>query len=214
MANPNFQRAAELIQADWAKVGAHRDDRQLRVDEVSRGRQEEGALARSRSAGPATTCDPDNFFATLFSCSAIGVSNYSFPARRDFEDLIQKAKKTSDQAERTKLYEQAQVVFEKQAPAFFLLAHSQVYTVTRKNVNRMDPLGNPSLRRCRQDRIDSTASCRRPPPIGDPLPSQQDHPHSPDAVRDNDLRLRLRATAARRPDPGDGRRAWRDARAL
>ena len=44
--------------------------------------------------------------------------------------------------ERTKLYEQAQAVFEKQAPAF-LLAHSQVYSVVRKNVSgyMMDPLG-------------------------------------------------------------------------
>jgi dipeptide transport system substrate-binding protein len=45
-------------------------------------------------------------------------------------------------AERAKLYEQAQVEFAKQAPAF-LFAHSQVYAVTRKNVTgfQMDPLG-------------------------------------------------------------------------
>ncbi len=61
---------------------------------------------------------------------------------KDFEDLIQKAKVTSDMAERTKLYEQAQVVFKAQAPAF-TLDHSQVYAVTRKNVTgfMMDPLG-------------------------------------------------------------------------
>ncbi|TIT91547.1 MAG: ABC transporter substrate-binding protein, partial [Mesorhizobium sp.] len=86
--------------------------------------------------------DPDNFFATLFACSAIGVSNYSSWCDKDFEDLIQKAKKTSDQGERTKLYEQAQEIFAKQAPAF-LLAHSQVYAVVRNNVSgfKMDPLG-------------------------------------------------------------------------
>ena len=33
-----------------------------------------------------------------------------------FEDLIQKAKTTSDQAERTKLYEQAQVIFKDRRP--------------------------------------------------------------------------------------------------
>ncbi|TGV62211.1 hypothetical protein EN803_37705, partial [Mesorhizobium sp. M2D.F.Ca.ET.160.01.1.1] len=58
---------------------------------------------------------------------------------KDFEDLIQKAKKTSDLAERTKLYEQAQVVFQKQAPAF-LLAHSHVYAVVRKNVSGLPPI--------------------------------------------------------------------------
>ena len=70
------------------------------------------------------------------------MSNYSSWCNKEFEDLIQKAKVTSDQAERAKLYEQAQVIFKKEAPAF-TLAHSQVYAVTRKNVTgyMMDPLG-------------------------------------------------------------------------
>ena len=99
--------------------------------------------------------DPDNFFATLFSCSAIGVSNYSSWCDKEFEDLIQKAKMTSDQAERTKLYEQAQVVFKSEAPAF-PLGHSQVYAVCNKKVTGLDdgPARHPPLRRRRQDRID------------------------------------------------------------
>jgi dipeptide transport system substrate-binding protein len=70
------------------------------------------------------------------------VSNYSSWCNKDFEDLIQKAKVISDIAERTKLYEQAQVVFKREAPAF-TLDHSQVYAVASKKVvgYTMDPLG-------------------------------------------------------------------------
>ncbi|TPI29949.1 ABC transporter substrate-binding protein [Mesorhizobium sp. B3-1-6] len=140
--NPNFQRAAELIQADWAKVGVKANIvnyEWTKYREEGKKKDRPGAF---QIGWTGDNGDPDNFFATLFACSAIGVSNYSSWCDKDFEDLIQKAKKTSDQAERTKLYEQAQVIFAKEAPAF-LLAHSQVYSVVRNNVTgyKMDPLG-------------------------------------------------------------------------
>ena len=140
--NPNFQRAAELIQADWAKVGVKANIvnyEWTKYREEGKKKDRPGAF---QIGWTGDNGDPDNFFATLFACSAIGVSNYSSWCDKDFEDLIQKAKKTSDQGERTKLYEQAQVIFAKQAPAF-LLAHSQVYAVVRNNVSgfKMDPLG-------------------------------------------------------------------------
>ena len=140
--NPNFARAAELIQADWAKVGV---TAKITTEEWTQYRKDGKAVGRPGAfqiGWSGDNGDPDNFFATLFSCSAVGVSNYSFWCDKDFEDLIQKAKTSSDMVERTKLYEQAQVIFAAQAPAF-LLAHSQVYAVTRKNVSGffMDPLG-------------------------------------------------------------------------
>ena len=93
------------------------DDRQLRVDRsiASDGKKKDRAGA-FQIGWTGDNGDPDNFFATLFSCSAIGVSNYSSWCDKEFEDLIQKAKTTSDQAERTKLYEQAQVVFKERGP--------------------------------------------------------------------------------------------------
>ena len=107
--NPNFQRAAELIQADWAKVGVTANIvnyEWTKYREEGKKKDRPGAF---QIGWTGDNGDPDNFFATLFSCSAIGVSNYSSWCDKDFEDLIQKAKTTSDQAERTKLYEQAQV---------------------------------------------------------------------------------------------------------
>ena len=140
--NPSFQRAAELIQQDWAAVGVTATIKQLEWTEYRKEGKKADRPGAFQIGWTGDNGDPDNFFATLFSCSAVGVSNYSSWCNKDFEDLIQKAKVTSDMAERTKLYEQAQVVFKKEAPAF-TLDHSQVYAVTNKKVSgfMMDPLG-------------------------------------------------------------------------
>jgi dipeptide transport system substrate-binding protein len=140
--NPSFQRAAELIQQDWAKVGVTATIKTLEWTEYREQGKKKDRPGAFQIGWTGDNGDPDNFFATLFSCSAIGVSNYSSWCNKEFEDLIQKAKITSDQAERTKLYEEAQVVFKREAPAF-TLGHSQVYTVTNKKVvgMMMDPLG-------------------------------------------------------------------------
>jgi dipeptide transport system substrate-binding protein len=140
--NPNFARAAEMIQADWAAVGVKAEIKQLEWTEYRKEGQKADRPGAFQIGWTGDNGDPDNFFATLFSCSAIGVSNYSSWCNEEFEDLIQKAKVTSDLAERAKLYEQAQVVFKREAPAF-TLDHSQVYAVTNKKVVGyvMDPLG-------------------------------------------------------------------------
>ncbi len=56
--------------------------------------------------------------------------------------LIQKAKTTSDTAERTELYEEAQVIFKEQAP-WVTIAHSVVFMPMRHEVEGyvIDPLG-------------------------------------------------------------------------
>ena len=87
--------------------------------------------------------DPDNFFATLFSCAAAkDGSNYSRWCYKPFEDLIQPARATDDHNKRIELYKQAQVVMHDQAPAL-IVAHSTVYEPVRKEVKGyvVDPLG-------------------------------------------------------------------------
>ena len=140
--NPNAQRVAELIQADWAAIGVTANIVSFEWTEYrERGKQPDRAGA-FQIGWTGDNGDPDNFFATLFSCSAVGVSNYSSWCNEEFEALIQKAKTTSDQAERTKLYEEAQVVFKREAPAL-TLAHSKVFMPMNKRVTgfTMDPLG-------------------------------------------------------------------------
>ena len=60
----------------------------------------------------------------------------------EFNDLITKAQQSTDLAERTKLYEQAQVVFKEKAP-WLTVAHSVVYEPVSKDVVdfRIDPFG-------------------------------------------------------------------------
>ena len=141
--NPNAQRVAEMIQADWAKIGVTANIVSYEWTEYrERGKQKE-RKGPFQIGWTGDNGDPDNFFATLFSCSAIGVSNYYVWCNKEFEDLIQKAKTTTDQAERAKLYEQAQVIFKAEEPAM-TLAHSKVFMPMNKKVQNyvMSPLGN------------------------------------------------------------------------
>jgi dipeptide transport system substrate-binding protein len=72
----------------------------------------------------------------------VGGANRARWCYKPFEDLIQKAKVVSDAAERTKIYEQAQLVFKEQAP-WVTIAHSIVYMPVRKEVMdyKIDPFG-------------------------------------------------------------------------
>ena len=141
--NPNAQRVAEMIQADWAKVGVTANIVSYEWTEYRERGKQKDRKGPFQIGWTGDNGDPDNFFATLFSCSAIGVSNYSTWCNKEFEDLIQKAKTTPDQAERTKLYEQAQVVFKAEEPAM-TIAHSKVFMPMNKRVQGyvMSPLGN------------------------------------------------------------------------
>jgi dipeptide transport system substrate-binding protein len=95
--NPNAQRVAELIQADWAAIGVTANIVSYEWTEYREARQgPEGRKGPFQIGWTGDNGDPDNFFATLFSCSAIGVSNYSRWCNEDFDDLIQKAKVTAD----------------------------------------------------------------------------------------------------------------------
>ncbi|MEK0082487.1 ABC transporter substrate-binding protein [Benzoatithermus flavus] len=140
--NPNARRMAELIQADWRAVG-------VEAEIVS---YEWGEYLKRSSAGEHQTVllgwtgdngDPDNFLGTLLGCDgAHGGANRARWCYQPFDDLIQKAKRVSDMAERTKLYEQAQVVFKEEAP-WVTIAHSVVYEPVRKEVEgyKVSPLG-------------------------------------------------------------------------
>ena len=77
-----------------------------------------------------------------FGCKAIGGNNFSRWCYQPFEDLVVKAKRVTDQGERTKLYEQAQQVLKQQVP-MTPIAHSTVYMPMRKEVQdyKISPFG-------------------------------------------------------------------------
>lgn len=140
--NPNARRMAELIQADWAAVGVKADIVSYEWGEYlkrSKDKERDGAVLLGWTGDNG---DPDNFLAVLLGCDGVGSANRANWCYQPFEDLIQKAKTVSDPAERTKLYEQAQVVFKEQAP-WATIAHSIVFEpVSQKVVDyRIDPFG-------------------------------------------------------------------------
>lgn len=140
--NPNARRMAEIIQADWAKVGVNVEIVSYEWGEYLKRSKEKDRDGAVLLGWTGDNGDPDNFLAVLLGCDAVGGANRAQWCYQPFEELIQKAKTVADPAERTKLYEQAQVVFKEQAP-WATIAHSVVYEPLRKEVvnYKIDPFG-------------------------------------------------------------------------
>jgi dipeptide transport system substrate-binding protein len=139
--NPNARRMAEVIQADWAKVGVKAKIVSFEWGEYLK-RTKDGEHQTVLLGWTGDNGDPDNFMAVLLGCDGIGGANRAQWCHQPFEDLIQKAKQVADKDERTKLYEQAQVVFKEEAP-WVTIAHSVVFQPVRKEVVdfKIDPFG-------------------------------------------------------------------------
>ncbi len=139
--NPNARRMAELIQADWDKVGVKAEIVSFEWGEYLK-RSKEGEHDSVLLGWTGDNGDPDNFLAVLLGCDAVGGSNRARWCHQPFEDLIQKAKVTSELEDRTKLYKEAQVIFKEEAP-WVTTAHAVVFKPVRKEVVdfRINPLG-------------------------------------------------------------------------
>lgn len=141
--NPDGKRMAELIQADWAKIGVKAKLTTYEWGEYKK-RSKVGEQQAMMFGWTGDNGDPDNFFDTLLGCNAVkGGGNVARWCNKDFEELTQKAKVASNQAERIKLYEKAQEIVKEEAP-WITVAHSVAYTPVRKNVVgfKMDPTGH------------------------------------------------------------------------
>ena len=139
----NARRAAELIQSDFAKVGVNVEVVSYEWAEYldrSKAKDRDGAVILGWTGDNG---DPDNFLHTLLGCDAVGGNNRAQWCNQEFNDLVVKAKATTDQAERTKLYEQAQEVFKREAP-WATLDHSLSVVPMRKEVEgfHQSPLGD------------------------------------------------------------------------
>lgn len=139
--NPNARRMAEVMQEDWSKVGVKAEIVSYEwgeyLDRSKKGEHDTVLLGWTGDNG-----DPDNFLYVLLGCEGVGGSNRAQWCNEEFNNLLLGAKRTSDKAERTKLYEESQVVFKREAP-WITIAHSVVYEPIRKEVKgyKVDPLG-------------------------------------------------------------------------
>ena len=140
--NPNARRMAELIQADFAAVGVEVEIVSMEWGEYlaqSSSVDRDGAVLLGWTGDNA---DPDNFLSVLLGCEGVGANNRAQWCHQPYEDLIQKAKVTFDEAERKALYDEAQVIFKQEAP-WATIAHSIVTMPMRNSVQnfKQDPLG-------------------------------------------------------------------------
>lgn len=139
--NPNAKRMAEMMQADLAKAGIKAKIVQYEWGEY-RKRMQAGEHLMGMMGWTGDNGDPDNFLGTLLGCEAarMGGNNLSKWCNKEFDDLIVQAKQTTDLAKRTKLYEQAQVIFKEEVP-WYTIAHSVQHMALAKSVvdYKMDP---------------------------------------------------------------------------
>ncbi|EQC52821.1 ABC transporter substrate-binding protein [Bacteriovorax sp. DB6_IX] len=140
--NPNGKKMGELMQADLAKIGIKVKlvtyDWPTYLKKSSNGEHEMLQLGWTGDNG-----DPDNFLHILLGCQGVKAgSNYARWCDADFDKLVTRAKQITDKAERTSLYEKAQVIFKEKAP-WVTIAHSTIFRAMAKNVEgyTIDPLG-------------------------------------------------------------------------
>ncbi len=139
--NPNARRMAEMMQADLAKVGVKAKIVTYEWGEYLK-RSKKGEHMSVLLGWTGDNGDPDNFLYVLLSCAAAQGANRARWCYEPFDDLLIKAKRTTDIKERTRLYKQAQVIFKEQAP-WFTIAHSKVFMPVSKRVvdYKIDPFG-------------------------------------------------------------------------
>jgi dipeptide transport system substrate-binding protein len=141
--NPNAKRMAEMMQADLAKVGINATLVSYEWGEYRKrlqaGEHQLGLLGWTGDNG-----DPDNFF-FLAGCDKDGKpagQNISKWCDAKFNELMLKARSSTDVAERTKMYQEMQKLHH-DGVAWLNIAHSTVFEPTRKSVSgyKVSPFG-------------------------------------------------------------------------
>jgi dipeptide transport system substrate-binding protein len=140
--NPNGRRIGELMQADLAKVGVNVKLTTFDFGEYLK-RIFSGDAQMAQLGWTGDNGDPDNFFNVLLSCAAAqpGGSNGAKWCNKDFDDVVNQAKRIPDRDARAKLYRRAQEIMHEEVP-LVPFAHSIVYEPMRKEVlnYKMSPL--------------------------------------------------------------------------
>jgi dipeptide transport system substrate-binding protein len=131
--NPDGKRMAELIQADWEKVGVHAKLITYEWGEY-RKRSKTGEQQAMMFGWSGDNGDPDNFFVPLLGCAAVkGGGNVARWCDKSFENLIQMAKLATRQNDRAGFYAEAQTIVHDEAP-WIPIAHSVRFDPVRKEV--------------------------------------------------------------------------------
>ncbi|AGT10923.1 ABC transporter substrate-binding protein [Paracoccus aminophilus] len=130
---PNGRRAAEMVQADWAAIGVKAEIVSYEWAEyIQRARNHEAEVAMF--GGTWDFPDPSQIPNNYFTCDSKGVpspSNVGSWCDPDFNAVMAKAGAISDQAERAKLYDEAQHILYDQVPAVMFGGSDQLIVVSK-----------------------------------------------------------------------------------
>ncbi len=130
--SPNGRLTAEMIQSDWRKIGVKAKILTYDWGEYL-ARADKGEHDALLIGWISNTNDPDEWLEAV---------RFSHWHNKTFDDLLQKAKRTIDIAQRTQLYLKAQKVFKREQP-FTPIAYATDYQVINKRVTgfKINPLG-------------------------------------------------------------------------
>ncbi len=140
--NPNGKRMAEMMQADLAKIGVNAKLVTYEWGEY-RKRMQKGEHMTGQLGWTGDNGDPDNFFFLRGCAASKGGLNVTKWCNKEYDDRLNKAKSLSDIKERTKLYEEMQVIEQEEAPDM-KIAHSIVFEAMRAEVSgyKQSPFGS------------------------------------------------------------------------
>lgn len=130
---PNGRRAAELIQADWARIGVKATIQTFEWGEyLKRGRAGEHEVGMFGYTWDYP--DPSQILLTGWTCEGVATgANRARWCNKEASDALAKASTITDQAERGKLYKRFQEIFHEDV-AGLLFANAQAFTPVRKEV--------------------------------------------------------------------------------
>lgn len=140
--NPDPLSMAEAIQADLSKVNVDVEIVSYEWGEFLSKSKELDRPGAALLGWTGDNGDPDNFLTVLLGCDRVGRSNRAQWCYEPFNEVINKARVLTNIEERSRLYQQAQRLFNEQAP-WIPIAHSVIHKLIRKEVKgfEIDPFG-------------------------------------------------------------------------
>lgn len=138
--NPNGQLMAQMIQADWAKIGVR-----ARIVTYEWGEYLKRAKAGEHdvymSGWSSSVANADDFLSPNLSCAnSLGGQRF---CNAEFDGLLEAARAEPDAAKRNRHFERAQEIFKRERP-WITMAHSSIYIPHRRDLEGfvMSPNGN------------------------------------------------------------------------
>ena len=138
--NPNGQLMAQMIQADWARIGVRARILTYEWGEYLK-RANSGEHHIYMSGWSTDVAAADEFLTPNLTCAA-SRGGIKF-CNAEFDKLVEAARAEVDEAKRLAMFERAQAIFKRERP-WITMAHSSVYIPLRKDVQGfvMSPNGS------------------------------------------------------------------------